>query len=356
MKTKGAKIIKVLLVIIGIFIGLILIAAGAYIYNNLNYYKSPLRKTMKAGFVEKQAELEDGTVLNYVEGPDNGPPLLLIHGQGANWEDYTSVLPQLSRYYHIYAIDCHGHGKSSYNPEKYYAEVMGADFIWFMENVIGEPAVVSGLSSGGLITAWLAANSPENVLGIILEDPPLFSTELERNENTYAWVDTFRTIHLFLNQDAENDPAIFYLKNCYWINYFGEMKEMLINSAVSYRVKHPDEALVIYYLPPAINRIFYFMETYDLRFGDHFYDASWNRNFNHAETLVKIDCPSILIQTNWSIGEDGLLMGAMSGEDAQRAHELIKDNVFIRVDSGHDFHYEKPKDFIQIMVDFLDEI
>ena len=356
MKTKGAKFLKYFLIITGSVTGILLITVMGYFYHNLKGSKPSLSKTIKAGFIEKQALLDDGTILNYAEGPDNGPALLLIHGQGSNWQDYSTVLPELSRVYHVFAIDCHGHGKSSFNPEKYYADIMGEDFIWFIENVIGEPTVVSGHSSGGLLTAWLAANSPENVLGIVLEDPPLFSTEEGRIEKTFAWVDTFKTIHLFLNQDKETDAAIFYLKNCFWINYFGELKPVLVNTAVSFREKHPDEPLVIYYLPPSINRTFYFMETFDLVFGDHFYDASWNRNFKQAEVLEKINCPSVLIQTNWTYDENGILMGAFSGEDAQLTHELIKNNEYIKVNSGHDFHFEKPKDFTQIMIDFLEKI
>jgi len=49
-------------------------------------------------------------------------------------------------------------------------------------------------------------------------------------------------------------------------------------------------------------------------------------------------------------------MGAMSGEDAERAHLLIENNVLIEVDSGHSFSWEKPNDFIEIMIDFLNEI
>nr|WP_315990523.1 alpha/beta hydrolase [Desulforamulus aquiferis] len=102
----------------------------------------------------------------------------MIHGQGVTWENYSVVLPELSEYYHILAVDCHGHGKSSKNPEKYSAEEMGKDFVWFLKKVVGEPMVVSGHSSGGLLAAWLAANSPENILGIVLEDPPFFLQRL----------------------------------------------------------------------------------------------------------------------------------------------------------------------------------
>ena len=163
----------VLLALCGVIL-LAITAAAFYVYNNMNYDKGAEKRLSDAGFAEKQAVLPDGTVLNYGEGPDNGPPLLLIHGQMTSWEDYVKVLPDLSKRFHIFAVDCHGHGGSSKDLAKYSAIAMGNDFIWFIEQVIGAPTIVSGHSSGGLLTAWLAANSPENVRGIVLEDPPFF--------------------------------------------------------------------------------------------------------------------------------------------------------------------------------------
>ena len=350
------KFIKITLLVAGSILAILVLAAGVYVYHNLNYYKAPLRRTMRAGFVEKQVTLDDGTILNYAEGPDNGPALLLIHGQMVSWEDYADVLPALSGYYHIFAVDVHGHGKSSKDPEKYSAEAIGKDLAWFLENVIGEPVVVSGHSSGGLLTAWLAANAPENVRGVVLEDPPFFSTEASRVQDTFAWVDSFEPIHRFLAQDETDDFALFYLENCYWLNFFGDGREGILQYVRSYRAKHPQEKLEIFFLPPSITRIFLFLESYDPAFGGTFYDTSWNENFDHAETLARINMPSVLIHTNWSYDENGILLAAMSGEDAVRAHSLIPGNKLINVVSGHDVHAEKPKDFTQIMLDFLDEV
>lgn len=347
---------KNILVIVGILIGAVLFVVIAYVYNNYNFDKALLRQIKRAGIIEKQIKLDDGTILNYAEGPKNGPALFLIHGQTTAWQIYGKVIKELSNHYHIYAVDCHGHGKSSRSPKKYSAKLMGEDFIWFIEHVIGKPVVVSGNSSGGLLAAWLAANSPKNVLGIVLEDPPFFSSEADRCEKTFAWLDSFVPCHNFLNQNETNDYTLYYLENCYWINLFKEGKEGIIKSAKSYREKHPDQRLVISYLPPSINQIFYFMDQYDPQFGNTFYDCSWMEDFNHEETLLKISCPSVLIHTKWSYDENGVLLAAMSGDDAQKAHSLIKNNVLINVDSGHSVAYGKPKKFIEIMVGFLNVI
>lgn len=323
----------------------------------MNYDRNTLKTLDRAGFIEKQVVMPDGTVLNYGEGPDNGIPLLLIHGQMTSWENYVKVLPRLYRHSHVYTVDCHGHGKSSKNVDKYTAEKMGTDFIWFIENVIKQPVIISGHSSGGLLTACIAANSPENVLGIVIEDAPFFSTEPPRNQKTFAWVDGFRVVHEFHNQDKEKDYVRFYLENCYLQTFFGDSWTPIKNYAFKYMDKKPDKKLRIFFLPPSMNKAFDLLTgPYDLKFGETFYDYSWFDNFSQAETLIRIKCPSIFIHTNWEYDKNGILLGALDADDAQRVNELITENILIRVKSGHNFHDEEPKDFSKILINFINTI
>lgn len=326
---------------------------------NINYYKKGKKKLRKAKFTEKDATLPDGSTIHYGESCDNGmPALLLIHGQARSWEDYLTVLPELSVNYHIYAVDCYGHGKSSKKPEKYNAKAMGEDLIWFIRNIIKSPAVVSGHSSGGLLTAWIAANASDDVSGVVLEDPPFFWAEPGgRWEKSFAYIDTYVPIHRFLNQSEEKDWIIFYIKNSGWAKFVGEKgRKGILKYAVTYRKKHPNRPLQFFFLPVTVNRMFLFMNSYDLRFGETFYDNSWFVEYNQAEVLKRIKCPSVLLHSKGSNDENGILMAAMSQEDAVHAHELMNGNRLIEVISGHDFHYERPEEFIKILRDFQREI
>lgn len=332
-----------------IFLFIIIAFIISFFYKNLNYYKKPMKKVKRSEYKELQAVLPDSSVINYAHC-GKGTPLLLIHGQGVAWQDYAEVLPELSKHYHVYAVDCFGHGKSSHNSEKYSAQETGKALSWFIENVIKEPAIVSGHSSGGLLTVWLAANSPENVKGIILEDPPLFSCEIERTEKTFAFVDSFEPIHRYINQNEEKNYSLFYLKNCKWLDFFGKSKEKILNYGIKYNLKHPESEIKFFFLPPAITRMFHFLREYDPIFGEAFYTCSWMKNFSHKENLLKINCPSVLIHTRWSYSEEGILLGAMDEKDAQKAVSYIKNCKLINVKSGHDFHAEKPKEFLNIII------
>ena len=304
----------------------IMLVIGSYFYTNMNYIKKPLIKMYKEGFTEKQIKLSDGTSLNYGEGPSNGKtPLLLIHGQGMTWEDYAKVLPKLSKHYHVYAVDCHGHGKSDWNAEKYTAQVMAEDFAEFIEVEIGKKTVLSGHSSGGMIAAWMAAHYPEIVLGTVIEDAPFFSTELDRRENTYVWVYSFQMYEDYKNQDEIKDYFAYSLKNSYWRKMFGEfLWNKFSKDAIKYHEKHPDEPVHLVYLPPKINRMFE-AETYpfDRKFGEAFYDHSWFKDYNQTEILSKITCPAIFLKANTTY--DGtLLVAALSDEDADRVVNLLE--------------------------------
>lgn len=92
--------------------------------------------------------------------------------------------------------------------------------------------------------------------------------------------------------------------------------------------------------------MFWFIDDYDLRFGESFYNGSWFREFDQEKTLRRILCPAVLLHTRWSVDENGILMAAMSGNDAQRASRLIPNCELISIDSSHDAHFEKPQEFL----------
>lgn len=200
------------------YLGLILITLilllGAFAYRNLHFdygHDRFMEKTGQAcGFVEKKFKTSDGSAIAYLEGPDHGDALLLIHGQMVSKEDYAAVLPDLSRHFHVFAVDCYGHGNSSKDPKKYNILSLRDDLIAFMKEVIREKTYLSGHSSGALISAAIAAKNKEQVKGLLLEDGPFFSTEKGRTEKTLAYLE-FKTIHEFLSQNSEKNYTKYYL-------------------------------------------------------------------------------------------------------------------------------------------------
>ena len=353
-KSKG-KVIKMIgFFLLGILI-LIIGAAGIYCYKCTHYWQSDLSKTNKAGFEEKQVTLPDGSVINYAEGPDNGNALLLIHGQTGAWEDYITVLPELSKNWHIFAVDCYGHGESSHDETKYYLKENGDDFIWFVDNVIKKNTIVSGHSSGGLLAAYVAAYGSENVVGTVLEDPPVFSTEPEYFETSFAYLDTYKNVHEYLSSEQSECWEAYYMRHCLWGQLYMESSmDGLANYAQQYYEKHPDKPVQYFFMPESINFTFLHMREYDFLFGEHFYDYTWHSGISHKTLMSDIKVPAIFIHAKDSYTDDGILLAASSDEQARQAVSLIGDCELVELSSNHDIHRFHPDVFINA-VNSLDE-
>lgn len=319
-------------------------AVGGVIVRNLHSYDVGVARARRAGYVEKQAAV-DGSRLNYAEGPSGGEPLLLIPGQGVTWQHYYRVLPKLANDFHVYVVDVHGHGGSERTPEKYTAKAIGTDLGHFIDQVIGRPVVVSGHSSGGQLAAWLGGNRPDVVRGVVLEDPPLFTTLLPRAKQTWNWLDLATLCHDFLSSGKTDWPAYHFEHQRLW-EFFGELGPKITDWGLKQHAGHEGGPITFPFMPPGFNDMQRGMATYDPRFGDAFYTGSWDDGFDHAATLRAIDAPTVLIKANAPYGDDGILQGAMDDNDARAVMDNLRDARMVRVDCGHDVHGEKPAAFI----------
>ncbi len=358
---------------------LVIVGVAIYAYRNVTVDitgdRFLERKGARLGFSEKQFQLADGSVLNYGEGPNNGPPLLLLHGQMVSWENYHKVLPELAKHYHVYALDYYGHGGSSKDPNKYRATAISRDVITFIEQVIGQPAVISGHSSGALLSALIAAEAPSWIRGVILEDGPFFSTEKDRAPTTYAGLG-FKTTHDFLNQTEETNYLLYLLEHDYMQNLVNQggddiWQKTVLEPAIRHLERQPGTIPRFWYYPPTLNSLYVMGANlqdgtgeYDLRFGETFFDYSWFEGFDQAEVLQRIQAPTIVLhvapseQTAPSYYDDnGILLAAMDEKDAARVVELLPDGVLMGgFESMHNIHDDCPKEFTRIFVDFLKRI
>ncbi|MDR1801152.1 MAG: alpha/beta hydrolase [Lachnospiraceae bacterium] len=362
-KKRGHRKLKIFLTIIVMLIVICVAAYNIIAYRQYHFDSAAIKNLNKANMTEKQVELEDGSILNYGESEDNGKtPLLLLHGQMVSWEDYANVLPALVKSYKVYALDYYGHGGSSKNYEKYNCVNIGGDVIWFIENVIGEPCILSGHSSGGLIATYVSANAQDLVLGLVLEDPPYFaSSDPDRIEQTFAWRDGFLPIHNYLGQTAETNYTRWYLENCYMQTFWKEgWKPLVLDPYLKEIEKNSDEIPRVWALPAGFNNASVALTAnvqngtgeYDLLFGDTFYDLSWYEGFDEETALSAIKCPTVYLHCAAGYGDgyydaNGVLLAACDADDAARAAALIDDCSLIdNVKSGHDIHSEKPDIFI----------
>jgi pimeloyl-ACP methyl ester carboxylesterase len=132
--------------------------------------------------------------LNYAEGPNAGPPLVLLHGGSARWQAALPLIPDLAADWHVYAPDLRGHGISGWVPGQYTMEDYAADVAAFLAGGVRAPAVLFGHSLGGQVAIMVAARHPALVRALILADPPfdraLLRAHIETNRPmTKRWRD-----------------------------------------------------------------------------------------------------------------------------------------------------------------------
>lgn len=100
------------------------------------------------------------------------PPILLLHQSLARSEDWENIFPRLATRYRTIAYDARGHGRSGRTAD-YSLRAFGDDALRVLREVAKEPSVLIGHSLGALAALVAAADAPELVRGLVLEDPAL---------------------------------------------------------------------------------------------------------------------------------------------------------------------------------------
>jgi pimeloyl-ACP methyl ester carboxylesterase len=128
-------------------------------------------------------------LMNYAEGgATSEAPMVMLHGATVWWQDLQPLIGQLETFWHIYACDHRGHGKSGRAAGHYLINDYTYDAVAFLARVVREPAVMVGHSLGGMVGLELAAQVPGQVRALILLDPPLELRELKITDSpAYGW-------------------------------------------------------------------------------------------------------------------------------------------------------------------------
>ena len=118
----------------------------------------------------KETEI-DGVTLRYAEaGPDDGIPVILMHGWGCDHSTVAFIEGCLSPGMHIYNLDLPGHGMSTEPPEAWGIERFTGLVEKFIRlNGIDRPVLI-GHSFGGRISILLSSRN--DVRKVVLVDAP----------------------------------------------------------------------------------------------------------------------------------------------------------------------------------------
>jgi pimeloyl-ACP methyl ester carboxylesterase len=316
----------------------------------------------KIGIEEKYFHTGE-IIMNYVAGPPNGMPLVFIPGQSVTWEEYTLIMPKLVDRFQVVAVSLRGHGKSSWTPDRYTFNQLGVDMTAFLQKVVGKPAIVAGNSAGGVVATWLAANSPEWVKAIVLEDPPLFRCEWPAIKDTCVY-DTFLAMsrmaiaggggyaRFFLEElprNAKDAKGVVTIKLppkplmrliAWWI---------ALHQALS-----PSDPVDLKFLPTPAHIMTRGISQFDGNFAKAFVQGTVGEGFDHATTLSKITQPILFLHANWFMHQ-GRLLGALDDQDVERVKSLVKGEwKYVRMNCGHAIAIAAPEEEAEEIISWVD--
>lgn len=239
-----------------------------------------------------------------------GPPLLLLHGLMGRSRTWRTHLPWLRDLGHVWALDAAGHGGGSAGPwttERFVADAAAA-----VGHIGAGPVAALGHSMGGLHAWCLAAEHPELVRGLVVEDmAPDF-----RGRTAVGWLEHFRSWPLpFADTEA-------------LLNFFG----------------------------PVAGR--YFQDSFDRRsdgwhlhgkLDDWFTIAEHWGGRSHWPQWLAVGAPALLLEASSSITPPGQMAEMATRASASCTHLVVPG-------TGHLLHEDAPEAYRRAVESFLRRI
>jgi len=123
-----------------------------------------------------------GLVLHHeAAGAGDAPSLLMVGSLGTTLQMWEPQLEPLSSRFRVIRLDLRGHGRSPVPDGPYSIADLGADVLATCERLGVARTSYCGLSIGGMIGMWVAANAPELVDRLVL-----ISTSAHLDGSAYA--------------------------------------------------------------------------------------------------------------------------------------------------------------------------
>lgn len=263
-------------------------------------------------------------------GPDNGPPLLFLHGVVRRWQDWLALTPTFSQRFQVHCLDFRGHGESDRTPGEYLVVDYVRDVTDYLRS-LDRPAILFGHSLGAMVAAAAAAEVPERTRGLILEDPPFETLATSVIESHYyALFEGYRELAA-LGLGVRDLAARLAVLPIGVPGQPGPVPLGKVRDAASLRFMAKCLASMD---PDVLTPLL---------------GGRWLQGYDRDSILARVRAPSLLLQGNFALG------GMLADADANRVTELLGDCTRVRMpETGHHIHQMETESAIRHALAFLE--
>ena len=282
----------------------------------------------------QQLTTSDGVSINMFElKSGGGRDLLMLHGVGRAGRTFSAFAAMLPDQLRVSAIDFRGHGQSCRSDNRYHVKDYVNDAVAALK-AIGRPTIVYGHSLGSLVAAAVAAEMPNAVSAVILEDPP--SKSYWDKIETTNYHPTFVAMRQWASRTDLSASEI-----------AGQLREVPMKPTPDGRaVKLGDvrDAVSLRFTSSCVRQL-------DPNVMKTILEEDWLAGYDVDSILSAIRCPVLLLRGNTALG------GMLPNDDADRLATLLHDCT--RIDfqaAGHLLHWQARIDASQHTSVFVESL
>lgn len=152
-------------------------------------------------------EINGLDILYSVRGPENGKPVVLMHGNGGDHSKMKTQQLQLAKAgYRVYCPDSRGQGANAPLEEYHYADMAEDCFLFIQKLGLGRP-LVGGWSDGGINALLLEMAHPGTCAMIVAAGANLYPDCGEGFEEFKSWIlEQGTPLALMMLDEPQIDP------------------------------------------------------------------------------------------------------------------------------------------------------
>jgi pimeloyl-ACP methyl ester carboxylesterase len=276
--------------------------------------------------------LDTGEIrVRVASGPDDGPPVLFLHGVSRGGRDFAPLFPALVGSWQAHAIDHRGHGGSDRAHRAYRIADYARDAAAVVR-ALGKPVVLFGHSLGAVAAAAVAAAEPTRVRAVVLEDPPsaAFVARLDRT----PYYSQFSAVRKLAGVDRPVKDIARDLGNI----------QLTQPGSAAVRLGDVRDATAVRFSArwlPLLDRTVF----------DPILDGSWFRGYDEDAIWKAIACPVLLLRGEEARG------GMFPAADADRMVKAIPECYRVDVPGvGHQVHWLATEACVRLTLGFLESL